>query len=210
MFVVDFLHPVQAVIPGAHGRVLAVLVETTAELNLRTLARLAGVSVAQLSRVIPGLVELGLVERREVPPSSQFSLNRSNVAAQAIIELARSREAALRRMGEAAQALPVPPISIIIFGSFARGEAGRDSDVDAVVIGPGDIAEDDDDWETSVERWRNEARAITGNPVEVLEVGFAEARSCLADGATLWRDIKRDGISVHGLTVHQLLEPVHA
>ena len=50
---VDFVHPVEAVIPGVQGRVLAVLVETTAELNLRTLARLAGVSVAQASRVQP-------------------------------------------------------------------------------------------------------------------------------------------------------------
>jgi hypothetical protein len=38
-----------------------VLAETTAELNLRTLARLSGVSVAQMSRVLPDLVELGLV-----------------------------------------------------------------------------------------------------------------------------------------------------
>ena len=44
----DFVHPIEAVIPGAQGRVLAVLVETTAELNLRTLARLAGVSVSFL------------------------------------------------------------------------------------------------------------------------------------------------------------------
>ena len=49
----DFVHPVEAVIPGAQGRVLAVLAETTAELNLRTVARLAGVSVAQVSRVMP-------------------------------------------------------------------------------------------------------------------------------------------------------------
>ena len=49
----DFVHPVEAVIPGAQGRVLAVLVDTTAELNLRTIARLAGVSLAQASRVLP-------------------------------------------------------------------------------------------------------------------------------------------------------------
>jgi len=56
----DFVHPVQAVIPGTQGRVLAVLAETTAELNLRTVARLAAVSPAQASRLLPGLVELGL------------------------------------------------------------------------------------------------------------------------------------------------------
>ncbi|MEI2700729.1 MAG: helix-turn-helix domain-containing protein [Microthrixaceae bacterium] len=43
--------------PGAQGRVLAVLAETTAELNLRTIAQLAGVSQAQTSRLLPDLVD---------------------------------------------------------------------------------------------------------------------------------------------------------
>ena len=206
----DFVHPVQAVIPGAQGRMLAVLAETTAELNLRTLARLAGVSVAQASRVMPELVDLGLVERREVPPSSQFRLNRSNVAAQAIIDLARSRDTALNRIAAAAQAQPIPPVSVIIFGSFARGEAGVDSDIDAVVIRPYDIAEDDDAWGTSIETWRTEVRAITGNPVEILEIDHTVAVSRLAGTEKLWRDIARDGITVQGLTITELLEPVHA
>ncbi|MCA1846871.1 MAG: helix-turn-helix domain-containing protein, partial [Actinobacteria bacterium] len=37
------------------------LAETTAELNLRTIARLSGVSLAQASRVMPGLVQLGII-----------------------------------------------------------------------------------------------------------------------------------------------------
>jgi predicted nucleotidyltransferase len=207
---VDFVHPVQAVIPGAQGRVLAVLAETTAELNLSTLARLADVSVAQASRVLPGLVELGLVERREVRPSSLFRLVRENVAAQAVINLARSRDAALGRIGAAADSLPLSPVSIIVFGSFARGEADEQSDVDAIVVRPDDVADDDDAWASAVERWRNEARAITGNRVEVLEVSYAEVRTRLASDTTLWRGVIRDGIAVHGLAVDDLLEPVNA
>ncbi len=206
----DFVHPVEAVIPGAQGRVLAVLAQTTAELNLSTLGRLAGVSVAQASRVMPGLVELGLVERREVPPSSQFRLIRENVAARAIVDLARSRDVALSRIGAAADALPVSPVSIIVFGSFSRGEADERSDVDAIVVRPDDVTEDDDVWATGVERWRNEARAITGNRVEVLEFGRDEVQSRLASKAPLWRDVVRDGIAVHGLTMDELLEAVHA
>ncbi len=79
--VMDFVRPVQAVIPGAPGRILAVLAETAAELNLRTIARLAAVSNAQASRVLPGLVELGIVDRREVPPSALFRYVPENVAA---------------------------------------------------------------------------------------------------------------------------------
>jgi DNA-binding IclR family transcriptional regulator len=66
----DFVRPVEAIVPGVQGRVLAVLADTTAELNQRTIAQLAGVSQAQVSRVLPGLVEHGVVQRRDVPPAS--------------------------------------------------------------------------------------------------------------------------------------------
>ena len=207
---VDFVHPVQAVIPGAQGRVLAVLAETTAELNLSTLARLAGVSVAQASRVMPGLVDLGLVERREIPPSSQFRLVRENVAAQAIIDLARSRDTALDRIGAAAAALPFPPVSVIVFGSFARGEAGVHSDLDAIIVRPDDVDEDDDAWATAIERWRSDAQTITGNRIEILEVARHEVGTKLAGRAPLWRDVVRDGVVVNGLTIDELMERVHA
>ena len=206
----DFVHPVQAVIPGAQGRVLAVLAETSAELNLRTIARLAGVSVAQASRVLPLLVELGLVERREVPPSSLFRLERTNVAARAVIDLARSRDTVLDAIGDAAKLMPVLPASIIVFGSFARGEAGAQSDIDAVVVRPDDASDDDDAWATSLEDWRRKVRTITGNSVEVLEISRVEAGSRLASKSRLWRDIVRDGVAVHGLSPAELSESVDA
>lgn len=196
--VVDFARPVQAVIPGAQGRVLAVLAETTAELNLRTLARLAEVSIAQVSRVMPDLVELGLVERREVPPSSLFRLVREHVAAEAILLLSRSRERALHQIGEAAALLSVSPVAVIVFGSVARDEARSDSDLDAVVVRPDDVAEDDEGWGASVEQWRTQATAITGNRVEVVEVSLTEARERIARKSGVWHDIARDGFAVHG------------
>ncbi len=98
----DFVRPIQAVIPGVQGRVLAVLAETTADLNLRTIARLSDVSLAQASRVLPSLVELGLVDRREVPPSSLFRLVREHVAAVTLLALARTRDAVIEEMGSAA------------------------------------------------------------------------------------------------------------
>ena len=206
----DFVHPVQAVIPGTQGRVLAVLAETTAELNLRTVARLAAVSPAQTSRVLPGLVELGLVERREVPPSSLFRLNRENAAAQVVIELARSHDTALERMGAAARELPIPPTSVIVFGSFARREADRESDIDAVIVRPDDVDDDNDTWTAGVEQWRERVRAITGNPVEVIETDRAEAMERLSSKRSLWQDIARDGVVVHGATLDQLRGVVNA
>jgi predicted nucleotidyltransferase len=200
----DFVRPVEAIVPGAQGRMLAVLAEATAELNLRTIAQLAGISQAQASRLLPDLVALGVVERREVPPASQFRLVPQHVASRALLALARSTDTVLDEMGRLAGALPHPPVSVIVFGSFARREADADSDIDVVMVRPAEIDEDDDAWSASTEAWRRDVRLLTGNPVEVLEVSADEAVTKLAGRSQVWADIRRDGRVVHGLALDEL------
>ncbi|MCE7885301.1 MAG: nucleotidyltransferase domain-containing protein [Actinobacteria bacterium ATB1] len=196
----DFVRPVEAIVPGVQGRVLTVLAETTAELN----PQLAGVSQAQASRLLPDLVALGVVERREVPPASLFRLVPEHVASQALLTLVRSTDTVLDEMGRMAGALPHPPVSVIVFGSFARREADADSDIDAVVVRPAEVGEDDDAWSASLEAWQRELRRLTGNSVEVLEVSAREAATRLAGRAQVWADIRRDGRVVHGLSLDEL------
>lgn len=190
--------------PGAQGRVLAVLAETTAELNLRTIAQLAGISQAQASRLLPDLVALGVIERREVPPASLFRLVPEHVASRALLTLARSTDTVLDEMGRLAEALPHPPMSVIVFGSFARREAVAGSDIDVVIVRPADVDEDEDAWSASLESWRRDVRRLTGNPVEVLEVSADEAATKLAGRAQVWADIRRDGRVVQGLGIDEL------
>lgn len=202
----DFVRPVEAVIPGVQGRVLAVLAETTAELNLRTIARLSGVSHAQVSRVLPGLVDLGLVERREAPPSSLFRLVPEHVAAGPLLALARARDCVVEEMGRVAALLPTVPVSVITFGSFARGEADSESDIDAVFVRPVGIDESDEAWADSVEQWRSRIHRVSGNPVEVLEVGSDEVGTRLSSRHPVWGDIRREGVVVHGRSLNDLAE----
>ena len=204
--VMDFVRPIEAVIPGVPGRVLAVLAETTAELNLRTIARLSGVSHAQVSRVLPGLVELGLIERREAPPSSLFRLVPEHIAAGPLITLARGRDGVVEEMERVAAVLPIVPVSVIVFGSFARGEADAESDIDAVFVRPGGVDESDEPWTDSVELWRSRIHRVSGNLVEVLEVGSEEIGARLSSRQPVWHDIHRDGLVVHGRSLNELAE----
>lgn len=200
----DFIRPVEAIVPGVQGRVLSVLAETTADLNMRTIARLADVSLAQASRVLARLVELGVVERRDVPPSSLFRLVHEHVAVGPLLALARGRDALIRQMGRLAAGLPVVPLSAIVFGSFARGEADLDSDIDTVLVRPAGVDESDELWEESVEQWRTSVRRASGNQVEVLEVGSGEVAALLNSRRQVWRDIRSDGLVVHGLSLAEL------
>jgi len=196
---VEFVRPVQAVIPGAHGRILAVLAETTADLNLRTVARLSGVSLAHASRVLPRLVELGMVERREAPPSALFRFVPGHVASRAITALTRTRQTVLDELGSGAAELNPAPVSVIVFGSFARGEADGESDIDVVVVRPSEIKEEDDDWRSGIDGWRSDARTLTGNGIELLELAEADAIRLLRGRTALWADIQRDGVVVFGV-----------
>lgn len=200
----DFLRSLESLVPGVQGRVLAVLVETTAELNMRTIARLADVSVAQASRVLPHLVDLGVVNRRDVPPSSLFRLVPQHVIAGPLLALARPRDTVIEEMRRFAAALPVPPSSVVVFGSFARGEADAQSDIDAVLVRPKDVEASDEEWQESIEQWQSAVRRLSGNPVEALEVGIDEISASLRSRRQIWRDIRRDGVVVYGLSLDEL------
>lgn len=201
---VDFRRPVEAVIPGVQGRILAVLAETTAQLNLRTVSRLAGVSPAQASRVLPELVRLGLVERQEAPPSALFSLVEDNIASRAVRALSRARDAVLEELGAVAGALDPVPASVIVFGSFARGEADESSDLDVVFVRPPDVGEEDDRWAAAVEGWRTAVRRLTGNRVQILEIDHSDISRRLRSTKPLWADVVRDGVTVYGAPIEDL------
>src|SRR5258708_1924350 len=142
----DVRHAVGAVIPGAQGRILAALVEVSTELTIRSIARLAAVSPAQASRVLSGLAELGIVERRDIPPAALFRLVPENVATRAVMALARARDTVLVELGKTASELTPAPAGVVVFGSFARGDADRDSDIDVLIIRSASVSEDDDAW----------------------------------------------------------------
>jgi DNA-binding transcriptional ArsR family regulator len=200
----DFTRPVRAVIPGAQGRILAVLAETTAELNVRTIARLSGVSLAQASRVLPALVDLGLIERREAPPSALFRFVPEHIAARAITALTTVRQTVLDELACTAAILIPLPISVIVFGSFARGDADAESDLDVIMVRSGDVDEDDALWRSAAETWRQNAQRLTGNRVEVIEVDEQEVRRLLHSGQPLWTDVQADGIVVFGTGLAEL------
>ena len=199
----DFLRPVEAVIPGAQGKLLAVFAETTAGLSVRTAARLSGVSLAQTSRILPELATLGILDRTEIPPSTVYQLVEENAASRAIRSLARSRDRVLSELGELAKLMVIPPVSIIVFGSFARGEAGRESDVDIVMV-RGSCIDASSEWSEGLDEWRRSARRLTGNEVEVMEVGEFDVSLRLRSRRPVWQDIRREGIVVFGKTLQEL------
>jgi hypothetical protein len=59
------------------------------------------VSLAHVARVVPRLVDLGIVERHDVPPAVLVKLVPEHLASRAILTLANLRHAFLEELGEA-------------------------------------------------------------------------------------------------------------
>ena len=108
------------------------------------------------------------------------------------------------QIGEAVSAISPEPVSVVAFGSFARGEADTHSDIDLAVVRADDVDDDDDGWAESLDAWRRQVRALTGNDVEIIEATASEATRKLRSRSELWRNIKRDGIVVYGRALDEL------
>jgi predicted nucleotidyltransferase len=195
---VDFTHPLEAIVPGAVGRVLTVLVNTSAPLSGRTIAELAGVSSSQAARVLPSLVDLGLVTAESAPPAILYSLVTDHIAAAPLQALTASAQTFVDRLAEHVARLEPAPVSVAAFGSFARHQADAASDIDLLVVRPSAIAADDESWETTVDQIRTFARRLSGNGIDILEAPRDEAAALMASDAPLWHDIRRDALLIHG------------
>lgn len=139
---------------------------------------------------------LGVVERRDVPPSALFRLVPEHVAARAVLQLVDAHDLALQELARSASELNPAPTSVVIFGSFARAEAVTASDLDVLVVRPDAVDEDDADWRREIDEWAQRARRVTGNRVELLEVSESEAGRRRRSRQPLWLDGQRDGSGV--------------
>ena len=205
----DYLRAVEAMIPGARGQVLGALTRDTSAQTIRQVSLSAGVSWSQTAQVIEDLAGLGIVERRSTPGAILVRLAPGNVAAGVIQALTDLRTSAIEALRQEATWITPTPLSLIVFGSFARGEARRDSDVDVVAVrDPATVAGrvEDDLWVESVGRWVGASRSITGNTVNLIDLDLSELHPAGRKTPSWLRDASKDGIVIAGSPLPDLID----
>ncbi len=198
MAAVDYADAIEAVIPGVQGRVLTVLARTEVELTMRTVAELADVSPNQATVVLNRLVRLGLVERRDVGAAALVRLVRDNEAARAVLVLADLRNGVLTRLAAEAKKIRPAPACLVVFGSFARGEAYENSDIDVLAISPPEVQAEDGRWTAALGQWTDKAARIAGNPVNLIEFTVEEFPKLVRRAREPWPTIVREGMVLVG------------
>ncbi len=108
-----------------------------AELTGREIARKAGLSPRAAQQTLQELYTIGVLTRKTVGASYLFSLNRTRYVVENILSPLFDSEQGLvaAMIEELRKALPANGIvSIIMFGSVARGESKQGSDLDIMIV----------------------------------------------------------------------------
>ena len=183
---------------GVQGRVLTVLARTEAELTMRAIAELAGESTNQATVALNRLVHLGLVERRDVGSTGLVRLIRDSEVARAVLMLADLQRGVLARLAGEVRNIRPSPARLVVFGSFARGEAHENSDIDVLAVPPPEAQVDDCRWTVALGQRTDRASRIAGNPVNLLEVTMDELPKLVRREREPWRTNVEEGVVLIG------------
>lgn len=184
-----FGEPLGGVIPGARGAVLSVLLRTGTPMTGRQLHGLVSDehSLWSVQETLKALAQLGIIETQKIGRAGVHTINEEHVAIPHLRHLADPigtlSRVILDTIDEAVE-------TVLIFGSIARGEATRSSDIDlAAVINA--------EWDGRVDL-QEVVRKRFGNECDVLVFTIDEFQQLAKAGEPVVRDIIRDGLALVG------------
>lgn len=193
----DLSSPIQSVIPGGRGEVLAVLARTDRPLTGRRVAELTDGRLSQkgTNLALRALARSGLVLVEAHPPAKLYRLNRSHLAAPSIEALSTLRDRLIAAMIEHIDFWEIRAEGAWLFGSAARGDGGEGSDIDVLLVRPETVEETV--WDAQVERFATAVRTWTGNPCAVIEYTADEfAAQMSRDEDRLTIDLRADAVAL--------------
>jgi hypothetical protein len=189
----DLSTPIADVIPGHRGAIIAALVRLRVPVTGRELAAQAGVPSATAARVVNDLQAAGLIERGPAGHAMGVVLNRRHLAVPALEELAGMRAGLVGRLRSTIAEWKVPAVAGWLFGSAARGDGSRGSDIDVVVVAR---REGKVDWEQQIGQLGDLVVASTGNTAQVIDYSRKEFRELVDADNPLIRALRSDGIEL--------------
>ena len=184
-----FGEPFGGLLPGARGAVLSVLLRTGAPLTGRQVHALVGPdhSLWSVQEALKALTQLGIVETQAIGRAGMHTINEGHAAVPHLRVLVDPIDM-LRAV--IAGVLGSDVESVIVFGSIARGEADRDSDIDLAVI-----ARAGWDGRSDLE---DAVRTSLGNGCDVLVFTPDQFQQLARSGEPVVSDVLRDGLALIG------------
>ncbi len=186
-------------------RILRFLVKSQSQLNGREIAKNVGLSHVKAHTALKDLTKQGIVNMHSVGNSLVYWLNEDHFLVKEIIRPAFEKEDGLfdymSRLILKNISLP-KPFSIILFGSFAKGRALADSDIDVVIIYPNSknktiISKELRDAEKKI-------TSLFGNHLSSVPFSINEFQNKLKKKDNFINEIIRTGKVIYGKSITEL------
>ena len=203
----DLSFPLASVAPTLDAGVLQVLAATTAGCTAAEVHRRLGRGSDEgVRKVLARLVRQGVVLVETPARYSLYHLNREHLAVPYIEALTRVRGELFQRIREEVASWQVEPIHAGLFGSFARGTADSDSDIDVLLVRPAALADlEEATWLQQLDRLDHQIRAWTGNAAQIIDLTPATLGQMARENDPLVDSWRADAIPVHGERILDLL-----
>ena len=187
--------PILDVVPGARGQVLLALCQSMRGASGREIARRAGLPASTTSGVLADLVESGIVLHELLANSYGYQLNSKHVLADAIIDMAAAHVILAKKIKEYVSEWAIQPTAGWLYGSTARGDGDRQSDVDLFFVWPAS-GFDDDAWDEQVGALILQVNQLTGNYVQVAQHGIDTFLGLERDQSSFTANLRVEGIDL--------------
>lgn len=191
-------HSVEAIF-GTRSRVkvLRVLDGVTTPLNATQIAQRTGLTKMAVGNALGELSAMGLVQSSPVGRATVHTLIRENAYVERIVRPVFEAERTMVQLleDELKGVFLERTQSIVLFGSYARGEQDESSDVDVVFVASGLK----DDLERAVETYEPRFRKRFGTTLSAIVYDPSEARELSRRAPALFDSIAQDAIVIAGL-----------
>ncbi|MBI4566040.1 MAG: nucleotidyltransferase domain-containing protein [Planctomycetes bacterium] len=185
---------------------LRFLVRTRAEHTGRELSRFLGLDPKTCHAALQDLARQGVVEHRKIGTAIAYKLNERHVLVRRILEPVFETEDGLLEAyaNDLRKRAGIPLVSMILFGSVARGEERPASDVDVVLVTPAGGA--GRERQEALDRAATELAGTYGNPPQVMLFSRREFSRKAAARDSFVSEVLRTGRVLYGKPFSQLLK----
>jgi predicted nucleotidyltransferase len=201
----DLRHPLRSLVPSLDWAVLEVLAGTESGLSASQIARLsADGSRSGQAAILDRLSKQGLVIAEPANQGFLYRLNRDHLLASAVVSTVGIRARLIDLLREEAAELFPAVVHASVFGSFARGAAGEESDIDLLLIAATD--HDIVAWEGQLDLLQERVRRCTGNRCTCTAFSVERLRQLDVSEEPIVDNWVADELLLIGRSIGQLLE----
>lgn len=203
----DLSFPLATIAPTLDAGVLQVLAATTAGCTAAEVHRRLGRGSDEgVRKVLARLVVQGVVLVETPARYPIYRLNREHLAAPHIEALSKVRGELVGLIRSEVADWEIEPIHAGLFGSFARGTADAESDIDVLLVRP-EALDDGDDvaWLEQVGRLDQHITAWTGNAAQIIDLTPGTLSQMARDADPLVDSWRADDIVLQGERILDLL-----